>query len=479
MYSSMYRKMVLMIAGVALCVLSSCRDDSSPASPQAEAELCLDSAVFYIERAEYSQAMLQLKQAEILLPQLDDDKQKYQICQYIGWVNEHSGAYARALDYQEKALDYAEKTQRPELVVDVLINQANTLYTLQLNDSAWRVNLRAAAHYKDADDSQRSCIMKNIAYYEMLTDSLPQAESHAYRAALLAQDSSALGNAMSLLCMVYIKQGRDDQAEIIMNTMTYDGGSTLRRNRYLLRSEYLERKGDYKGALEAYKQWKAIDDSVAISQQNVEMVDLQNRYDRELLTLEKERQRLWFVVALVALLALVLALTWWFDRKQRKLKNRFNDTLHEVRSLLGQKEQTISELKQTVDNRVEELQHMQRQLTQFASSTRRREVERILTSVTETKEGIDVLHALVNGDNISQYGKREETALLKVLPAINRQLSDSLAQMTMPLTPKETFYLVMEHYGIDDNHKALAFCCSGQALRSTKSRLNKKMSVEC
>ena len=479
MYSSMYRKMVLMIAGVALCVLSSCRDELSPASPQAQAEVRLDSAVLLIDRGEYSEAMLQLKRAEELLPQLDDDKQKYQICQYIGWVNEHSGAYSRALDYQEKALGFAEKTQRPELVVDVLINQANTLYNLQLNDSAWRVNLRAAALYKEADDSQRSCIMKNIAYYEMLTDSLPEAENHAYRAALLAQDSSAMGNALSLLCMVYIKQGRDDQAEIIMNTLATDGGSTLRRNRYLLRSEYLERKGDFRGALEAYKQWKAIDDSVAISQQNVEMVDLQNRYDRELLTLEKERQRLWFVVALVALLALVLAITWWFDRKQRSLKLRFNDTLHEVRSLLGQKEQTISELKQTVDSRVEELQHMQRQLTQFASANQRREVERLLTSVTETKEGSDVLNALVSGDNISQFGKREETALLKVLPAINKSLYEELAHASTPLTPKETFYVVMDHYDIDDNRKAQAFCCSNQALRSTKSRLYRKMSGEC
>ena len=68
MYSSMYRKMVLMIAGVALCVLSSCRDGSSPASPQAQAEVRLDSAVLLIDRGEYSEAMLQLKRAEELLP---------------------------------------------------------------------------------------------------------------------------------------------------------------------------------------------------------------------------------------------------------------------------------------------------------------------------------------------------------------------------------------------------------------------------
>ena len=453
--------------------LIACHGVSSP-SPQAEAEQCLDSAVFLIERADYTQAMLQLKRAENLLPQLSDDKQKYQICQYIGWINEHSGAYSLALDYQQRALRHAERTKRPELIIDVLINQANTLYNIHLNDSAWRVTIRAAAHYADADDSQRSCIMKNIAYYELLCDSLPEAERHAYRAALLAQDSSAMGNALSLLGMVYIRQGHEEKAELLLRTMPTDGGATLRRNGFLLRSEYLERKGDYKGALEAYKQWKAIDDSVTASQQNVEMVALQNSYDRQLLSAEKERQRLWFVVALVALLALVLAVTWWLDRRQRSLTRRFHESLHEVRSLLGQKEQTISQLKQTIDNRVDELQHLQQQLSQFAPSARRREVERLLTSIADTKAGVDVLHALVSQQNISQFGKREETALLQVLPAINPTLAGQLAKASMPLTPKETFYCVMEHYGIDDNRKALAFCCSNQALRSTKSRLNKK-----
>ncbi len=471
------RRLLLHIIYLSLllpCVCFMACSGVSSTSPQAEAEQCLDSAVYFIDRTDYTRAMLQLKRAENLLPQLSDDKQKYQICQYIGWINEHSGAFSLALDYQEKALRYAEKTNRPELVVDVLINQANTLYNMQLNDSAWRVNLRAAAHYADADDSQRSCIMKNIAYYEFLNDSLPEAERHAYRAALLAQDPSAMGNALSLLGMVYIRQGHDEKAELLMTTIPEDGGATLQRNRFLLKSEYLERKGDYKGALDAYKRWKTIDDSIAVSQQNVEMVALQNRYDRELLAAEKERQRLWFVVALVALLALVLLITWWFDRRQRTLTRRFHDSLHEVRSLLGQKEQTISQLKQTIDSRVDELQHMQHQLSQFASSAQRREVERLFTSIADTKAGVDVLHALVSGQNISQYGKREETALMQVLPAINPDLAEELAKANAPLTPKETFYCVMEHYGIDDTRKALAFCCSNQALRSTKSRLNKK-----
>jgi DNA-binding CsgD family transcriptional regulator len=35
----------------------------------------------------------------------------------------------------------------------------------------------------------------------------------------------------------------------------------------------------------------------------------------------------------------------------------------------------------------------------------------------------------------------------------------------------------MEYYGKTDKQKARSFCCSEQAVRSTKSRLNKKMDI--
>ena len=47
----------------------------------------------------------------------------------------------------------------------------------------------------------------------------------------------------------------------------------------------------------------------------------------------------------------------------------------------------------------------------------------------------------------------------------------------IPPTPKETFFCLMEYYGKSDHQKALSFCCSDQAIRSTKSRLNKKLDI--
>lgn len=98
--------------------------------------------------------------------------------------------------------------------------------------------------------------------------------------------------------------------------------------------------------------------------------------------------------------------------------------------------------------------------------------------ITETKQGFDVLYAVINDKNISQMGKHEEQTLLKVLPMVDTTLCAILAKASSPLTPKETFFCLMEYYGKSDHQKALSFCCSDQAIRSTKSRLNKKLDIE-
>jgi hypothetical protein len=98
-------------------------------------------------------------------------------------------------------------------------------------------------------------------------------------------------------------------------------------------------------------------------------------------------------------------------------------------------------------------------------------------SVNEAKQGVDVLFAIINDKNISQMGKEEEQAVLKALPFIDAPLAALLAKASSPLTPKETYFCIMEYYGKNDRQKARSFCCSEQAIRSTKSRLNKKIDL--
>jgi len=160
----------------------------------------------------------------------------------------------------------------------------------------------------------------------------------------------------------------------------------------------------------------------------VNMMDVQMQVEQT----KAGRRQLVFVVAIIVLVALFASLGFWHVRRTRVQVRLYQQRIASVRQKL---------------------------------------------EISETKVGIDVLHAIINDQNISQMGKQEEQAVLKTLPVVDEALAEALGKATSPLTPKETFFCIMEYYGKNDHQKAFSFCCSEQAVRSTKSRLSKKMDI--
>ena len=99
----------------------------------------------------------------------------------------------------------------------------------------------------------------------------------------------------------------------------------------------------------------------------------------------------------------------------------------------------------------------------------------VRADIVRTKQGVDVLYAILHDENISQMGKREQLAVSETLHIVDPLLAGILG--SVELTPKETFYCIMQYYGKTEQQKAQCFCCSEQALRSTKSRLGKKLDL--
>ena len=125
-----------------------------------------------------------------------------------------------------------------------------------------------------------------------------------------------------------------------------------------------------------------------------------------------------------------------------------------------------------LSTRMQELETLKKKLTgAFAD-------DKMYTQLSELKQGIDVLDAILTGENISQYGRPQQQAALRALWLIEPKLAGALDMPDIQLTPKETFFCVMEHYGISDDKKIDLFCCTEQALRSTKSRLSKKINLK-
>lgn len=255
--------------------------------------------------------------------------------------------------------------------------------------------------------SDSATIYHEMAWQEMFADSLMQAETHAYRAFMLSQDSTLECGALSLLCYIYYREGKQQELQLLMQTLSPD--------------VYM----------------------------NVMDVQMQVEHTKA----AQKRQLYAFAVILLLLLLGCVAL--WYLHRIKMLSRSYQQRIVSVRHEL-----------------TEQLKHLG--TTPSADSFGHHHE---LPTIQETKAGIDVLFAIINDQNISQMGKAEEQALLKSIPLIDPTLTTILEKTSSTLTPKETFFCVMEYYGKTDKQKARSFCCSEQAVRSTKSRLNKKMDI--
>ncbi|MBQ9186796.1 MAG: hypothetical protein IJ144_03095 [Prevotella sp.] len=158
-----------------------------------------------------------------------------------------------------------------------------------------------------------------------------------------------------------------------------------------------------------------------------------------------DRDRRYYAAAIILLLLISGVVCYWYIRRMRTLAALYRQRMDSVRREMLSKE------------------------SNFTNSA--------VLPIGEAKQGIDVLFAIINDQNISQMGKQEEQAVLHTLPMVDASLAALLDKASAPLTPKETFFCIMEYYGKSDRQKACSFCCSEQAIRSTKSRLSKKIDI--
>ena len=213
---------------------------------------------------------------------------------------------------------------------------------------------------------------------------------------------------------------------------------------------------------------------VAISPgKDVEIVQLQDLYEVALAQRKAVELKLYIAYLLLTLILVSIGITIWFRRRMRQqlqyYRQQQQETEHNIRLTLRRKDATIDEMKAEIDSKLDELNQLRYSIKAHNKNIKTSD------SIEQIKLGIDTLYTILKGGNLSQMGKREQQALNMIMPNYDYELSYILNNPRFALTPKECFYYIMEHYGIEDDLKAQAFCCTAQAIRSIKSRLKKKL----
>lgn len=245
---------------------------------------------------------------------------------------------------------------------------------------------------------------------------------------------------------------------------------------YLLKAEkYKPRiRKDQEKRIEEMRQHIKKHQIVAISPgKDVEIVQLQDLYEVALAQRKALELKLYIAYLLLALILVSIGITIWFRRRMRQQLQFYRlqqqETEHNIQLTLRRKDATIDEMKAEIDSKLDELNQLRDSIKAHSKNIKTSD------SIEQIKLGIDTLHTILKGGNLSQMGKREQQALNIIMPNYDYELSYILNNPRFALTPKECFYYVMEHYEIEDELKAQAFCCTSQAIRSIKSRLRKKL----
>ena len=210
-------------------------------------------------------------------------------------------------------------------------------------------------------------------------------------------------------------------------------------------------------------------------EKDIEIVQIQDRYEVAMAQREALQLQLYIAYLLILLILVTGGIIVWFRRRMHQqllnYRKQQEETELNIQLTLQRKDATIDEMKAEIDSKLNELEQLKKKIP-----THNRETETSV-SIEQTKLGIDALYTILKGGNISQMGKREQQAVCMIMPNFDYDLAYSLNNPRYAFTPKETFYYIMEHNGMTDEEKATAFCCTGQAIRSIKSRMKKKMTT--
>ena len=210
-------------------------------------------------------------------------------------------------------------------------------------------------------------------------------------------------------------------------------------------------------------------------EKDIEIIQIQDRYEVAMAQREALQLQLYIAYLLILLILVTGGIIAWFRRRMHQQLQNYRKQQEEtelnIQLTLQRKDATIDEMKAEIDSKLNELEQLKKKMP-----THNRETETSV-SIEQTKLGIDALYTILKGGNISQMGKREQQAVCMIMPNFDYDLAYILNNPRYAFTPKETFYYIMEHNGMTDEEKATAFCCTGQAIRSIKSRMKKKMTT--
>lgn len=387
---------------------------------------CKAKALFYKGRVFQQQgnlegATLLYKKAESMIPDLTDYYLVGLIYSYLGHLNRDEEHYKKALLYYEKALPCYRTIQNPTLTASGLQDMAKISVYLGETHRADSLFSEVLSYVPDIDPAWQANIYHNVGVFYMLTNQFGKAEQVVNASLKLPSTPEDKLRSYAVLATIYTRQNRGDLVDSLWHKALNSENIYTRKAVYAsLLNEAVSKQNlqDIEHYVPLYIQSA---DSVYRLSQAKRIVEVQAKYDQEILIKKNKISRLLLYCFILCLLLLAISLAYVFHIYKRYKRAK-------ERELITQRAE-LDEGKQVIKEMNDQIERIRKE-----ASTMKEDYNKSLIDLTDEKKSIEQQFALIKqrADDVSQTNNKMEQDLL-VLQKQLRKVDDARSELLAEL----------------------------------------------
>lgn len=421
---------------------------------KASAAYFYKAALLY-EDGDVERAVRMLKKAEYLARDVEDCALSHKICELFTVINDEADEYATALEYARRSADVSAKAGRKTWLAQASNNMAALYDKLGEKDSSALCLRRSMALLREIPQAHRAYILNNIGAH--LSQTNPRlAEKYLTEVNGIRPMAEAYDN----LAQIKAREGRTEEAERLWQKALTLGDAKMRNSVLRELFDLQAGQGRYQRAVMTARRLTELNDSMQTQRATTNVKAIQAELDRIRLQQDYEyRIAMGTSVMVTVVLLCVIALLYLRNKAYRAKAAIAIDQM-----MIKELEAQTARLRQEGSDREKEI----------AALNRRR--DRLMERHRDTLvRGYQLYSSVKQGATTVMWRKDDFESVVEYYRLVDTEFVALMETSYEGLSPKQMFFLVMEHEGMSDSQLTTVMCVAEVTLRSIRSRINKKM----
>lgn len=418
------------------------------------ASLFYKSAILYTHGS-FKEGVLCLERARTIADQTQDAVLRHKVYEQLTLVNEEAGDFRTALRFSQKSIAESKQAKRLNWLAHTYNNMAFIYSQLGLQDStAWCLR-QSMELLPNIAEKNRPFIMNNLGSVLMETDT---AMARKY----LEESLEITPTSPAYACLGTLAAMRGDTARA--TKMWHEAliiAPDTPSEELVLKAimEFRSEQGEWREATMTAKRLLQLSDSVSRARPENNVRAVQSEFEQMRISHNYERMVTIAIIVIVVLVLLTIIATLysWY----RNYKGRAARAVDQL--LIKSYETQLNELKRMAGDKTKEIEQL----------TRKRDLlmEKHLDSL---KLGLQRYNEAMAGQTTVLWKKHDFESFASYYSLVDVEYVASLDAEYDGLSPKQKFFLIMEHMDKSETEIQNALGVAEVTMRSIRSRIGKK-----